>query len=388
MTINNIFKSFSSFLNGDNQDDKSLNQGKELLDYESMYKQQVIPHLRPLQMTSSPNLSSIIETLESNSSLKDKQQTSNEKMNNKEKLFNQKLSEYSSTYKALIESLMNNSQNKDITSKYYGKVVKDKDGHFIYVNDYGFTHKYLADTWSYNDSSCPTTSTNLENDILSKLKVGPNMGSGQACKIAGQNVQNSETSEVAWVDIKGFKHVYNSDNWKNKKQSCNINPIILSGKAYNNIPNGEPMQNDTDCLKLDVDPKLWSKLEGLNRELVELAVELSNELNNVQTTDNNINKQLEEKKRQLNEHIKQLTQNENSIYLKKDHYQDVQGQEIFSNSYVKSNQYQQTIWLIITILIMLGLFRSLVGADNVIVSTILIVVLIFVLFFIIKTYYS
>lgn len=387
MTIN-IFKSFSSFLNGDNQDDKSLNQGKELLEYESIYKKQVIPHLKPLQMTSSPNLSSIIETLESNSSLKDKQQASNEKISKTETLFNQTLSEYSATYKTLIESLMNISQNKDAITKYYGKVVKDKDGYFIYVNDYGFTHKYLADTWSYNDSSCPNTYTKIENDTLSKLKVGPNMGSGQACKIAGQNVQNSKTNEVAWIDIKGFKHIYTSDIWQNKKSSCNINPIILSSKAYNNIPNGTPMENNTNCLKLDIDPQLWTKLQDLKNKLIYLADELSEELDNIQTTDNNINEKLKEKKKQLDEYIKQLNQYENSIYLKKNHYKDIQGQEIFSNSYVKSNEYQQTIWLILTILIMLGLFRTLVNADDVIVSTILIVVLIFVLFFIMKTYYS
>jgi len=97
---------------------------------------------------------------------------------------------------------------------------------------------------------------------------------------------------------------------------------------------------------------------------------------------------LEEKKRQLNEHIKQLNQSENSIYLNKNDYQDVEGQEIFSNSYVKSNKYQQTIWLILTILIIIGLLRSLVGADDSIVSTILIIVLVFTLFLIMKTYSS
>lgn len=382
MSVNNILKSFSSFFNrGNNKNDNNLNQGKEFLSYENVYKNIVQPHLEPIQTTTSPNLSSLVETLETEESLKDKNHVNHQDMSNIEKEFNKKLSEYTVTYKSLMESIINNTtEDKNISIKYHGKVVKDKDGNFIYINNYGFTHKYLSDSWSYNDSSCPDTVTDIENNILNKFKTGPNMGSGQACKIAGQNIENNQTKEIAWVDIKGFKHVYPQELWKNKKESCNIEPIKLSSKAYDNIPNGPPMEENTDCLKLNVDPLLWSKLQKLNNELISLSEIMLNELNKLKTS-NNSNLDLENKINKLNNNIKQLSYN-------KDNINSIRGQEEFSANYATVNQYQKNIWLILAILLLLGLFRSLSGTDDTIIGSILIIVLIFVLYFVMKTYYN
>ena len=63
MSINNIFNSFSSFFNN-NSETNNLKQGKDFLNYEESYKKRMIPYLKPLQLSSSPNLSSIVETLE------------------------------------------------------------------------------------------------------------------------------------------------------------------------------------------------------------------------------------------------------------------------------------------------------------------------------------
>lgn len=381
MSVNNILKSFSSFFNiGNNKSDNNLNQGKEFLSYENVYKNMVQPHLEPIQTTTSPNLSSLVETLESESSLKDKKHVDHHDMSNIEKEFNKKLAEYTATYKSFMENIINNTEDKNISIKYHGKVVKDKDGNFIYINNYGFTHKYLSDSWSYNDSSCPDAVTAIENNILNKFKTGPNMGSGQACKIAGQNIENNQTKEIAWVDIKGFKHVYPQELWKNKKESCNIEPIKLSSKAYDNIQNGPPMEQNTDCLKINVDPLLWSKLQKLNNELISLSETMLNELNNLKTT-NNSNLEIENKINKLNNNIKQLSHN-------KDNITSIQGQQEFSSNYATANQYQKNIWLILAILLLLGLFRSLSGTDDTIIGSILIIVLIFVLYFVMKTYYN
>lgn len=388
MSLDNIFKSFSSFLDNNYEHDSNLHQGKKILDYKGMYNKMVLPHLKPLQMTSSPTLSSlIVETLENGTSVNSKQQASNEKMSILEQQFNQKLAEYSNTYKILIESLMNDSKDKDILVKYYGKVVKDNEGNYVYINDYGFTHKYLSDAWSYNDASCPSTVSDIYDENFNKLIMGPNMGSSQACKIAGQNVKNVSTNEIAWVDIKGFKHIYSSDIWNNKKKSCHISPIELNSKAYDNIPNGTPMETSVDCLKINVDPILWSKIQSLNDDLVYMAGELSKELSNMITTDNNINIEIQNKQQLLNKYVDELKNKQDNInYIEKD-YTNIQGQEIFSRSYVESNQYQKIIWLILALLLIFGLFRSLDDVNKTIGSTLLIIVLVFILYFILKRYW-
>lgn len=223
MLFNNIINSFSSLLNNNNNNnnnnhnDSNLNQGKEFLNYEFNYKQRIIPHLNPLQLTTSPNLLSIVESLDNQSTINNTTNKNQQIINNIETKFNQKITEYSNTYKIFIEHLINNTKDKNDVIQYYGKVVKDNENNYIYINDYGYTHKYLSNSWELNDSSCPNTAENIKSNLLNKFFKGPNMGSRQACKIAGQNVKNIETNEVAWIDVKGFKHVYQKNVWDKKK---------------------------------------------------------------------------------------------------------------------------------------------------------------------------
>jgi hypothetical protein len=278
---------------------------------------------------------------------------------------------------------MNNTKNKDEDSDYYGKVVKNGN-EYTYVNDYGFTHKYLSNSWAYNDSSCPTTFETVNNSILNKLSKGPNMGSGQACKIAGQNVENNKTNEVAWIDIKGFKHVYPKEVWKNKRNSCNINPINLSHVAYNNIPNAAPMETNTDCLKLNGDPILWSKLQSLNDKLISLSNQLVNETNKLKTSDANLNIQLNDRKNKLNEYIKHFETNKYNIHSIQQNYDTIIGQEKDASNYSKSTQYQYTIWLMLAILLILAILRTINGEDLNFVSGIVVLVSLFMLYYFVK----
>jgi len=404
MVFNNIFKSFSSLFNNDNNNDNNnptndsnLNQGKQLLKYELLYKKNVIPHLKPLQLTTSPNLSSIVESLDNITFVNNTNTTSmeNEKqqyINKTVDTFNQKLTEYSNTYKLFIESLIQNTKDKGDVAQYYGKVIKDKDGSYIYINDYGFTHKYLSDSWELNDSSCPKNAeevdTNLSNNILNKLSTGPNMGSGQACKIAGQNVQNIETNEVAWIDIKGFKHVYPSNVWNNKKNSCNINPIRLSSIAYNNIPNSTPMERNTECFKLNADNLLWEKIQALNYDLVVLSRELLFYLDDLKTDDLNLNKEIDERKLKINEYIKMFENSKTDINTINSSYETVSGQVSQSATYTKSYQYQYTIWILLAILILIAILRTTMDGENTtFISSIVVLILIFILYYILKILY-
>jgi len=78
----------------------------------------------------------------------------------------------------------------------------------------GFTHKYSTDAWSNNNASCPTDAITVDTTTYNTFHTGPDMGQGQPCSIAGKNIKNSTTNEYAWVDIKGYKHIYSSTLWK------------------------------------------------------------------------------------------------------------------------------------------------------------------------------
>jgi hypothetical protein len=369
------------------QNDNNLVQGKQLLNYEVMYKKLVLPHLKPLQMTSSPNLSSLIEALEGEQSIKPKQNVVNGDMSELEKKFNQKLSEYSIAYKSFIEDLMNNTKNKQDVIKYHGKVIRDKDNTYIYVNDYGFTHKYLSNSWNSNDASCPSNYENVDTNVISKLSIGPNMGSGQACKIAGQNVQNTKTNEVAWVDIKGFKHVYPNETWNNKKESCNVNPIKLSEIAYNNIPNDTHMEKNTECLKLNVDNALWNKLQTLNDDLISLSKQIEKQLHNLKTNDIQLNNEIKTKQNELNKYIKSLNKDKTNINSVKNDYKTIQGQEQTTYMFATSFKYKYIIWAILLLFILLIALRTMNDSDSQMISGLLAIVLLFVIYYIIKILY-
>ena len=389
MLFNNIINSFNSLLNNNsNHNDLNLNQGKEFLNYEFSYKQSVIPHLKPLQLTTSPKLSSIIESLDNqtvvNNTMNQPQQT---RINNIETEFNQKITEYSNTYKIFIENLINNTKDKNDIIKYYGKVVKDNENNYTYVNDYGYTHKYLSNSWESNDTSCPNTAEEINTNLLNKFLKGPNMGSGQACKIAGQNIKNIETNEIAWVDIKGFKHVYSQGAWNKKQNSCNIKPIELSARAYNNIPRDSPMEEDTECLKLNVDSLLWKKLQKLNDELIVLSKQLLIELDKLKTDDSKLNQQLIERQIKINEYIKRFEEGKINVDSINNEYDTVSGQLHHSSTYTKSSHYQYIIWFILAILIFIAILRTINGEDTTFISGILVIILVFILYYILKILY-
>lgn len=399
MPFDTIFKSFSSLFDNNNNNsdniyhDSNLNQGREFLNYELGYKNKAIPHLKPLQLTTSPNLSSIVESLENQSTVNNSTATNQNQINTIENKFNQKITEYSNTYKLFVSNLMENTKHNDGVDdniKYRGKVVKNKDRH-IYVNDYGFTHKYMADSWNSNDTSCPKNAEEIDNDtynFLIRTQQGPNMGSGQACKIAGQNIQNIETNETAWVDVTGFKHVYPPNVWNNKRNSCNITPIKLSSTAYNNIPTSTPMEDISECFKMNVDMTLWKKLQTLNDELMILSKELLNELNKLNTNDSNLNKEILDRKMKINEYIKSFENNKIDIDTMNSSYETAAGKVQQSSVYTKSSQYQYTIWVLLAILILIAIIRtSIDGQDTTFISGIVVVIFLFILYYILKILY-
>ena len=206
--------------------------------------------------------------------------------------FNRTLVEYTNTYNSFMQELLNKSQTQKNVNQYFGKVISDTDGNYSYVNDFGYTHRYSNDTWLKNDSSCPNVITKISAGDFKSFLKGPNMGLGQACKIAGQNVQNKDTQEVAWVDIKGYKHLYPKEVWKGKQASCNLEAIKISKTAFDNIPSGSLMTTTSVCNKMDLNPVLLGKLNELNNKLVSLAKSMISELSNISVNDKDLNNKL------------------------------------------------------------------------------------------------
>ena len=366
--IENLFQSINSGFSNIN-----LEQGKKLLNYNDLYKDNVLKNVRmmnikPIELSNASGLATIREAMDGKDSTQINSSALTDKLTDAEKEFNATLFEYSNTYKLFMDDLLKKSKSLDASKKYLDNNISLDDNKYSYVNKFGFTHKYLnQESWENKDASCPNTTINIDgsykddlnfNFVASEPQRGPDMGLGQACKIAGQNVKNIETTEIAWVDIKGYKHVYTDSIWKSKLESCGkYNPIQLSEKAYNNIPAGAPMSESTLCSQLNIDSEIWGKLSSLNEKLISLANTIVEDMGKINISNSDIKQRINDKQLLLNDYIKQLNDDKKNVIDTKS-LETVEGKYDDSSKYLKYSETRYIIWIILAIFVFLMLFRS------------------------------
>jgi len=332
--------------------DPNLLQGQKFMEYGRLYASEVRPELELLQATYIPGVSSIIETLQGNDSTGAANLVATSTVSDIENDFNKTLSEYSATHRSFSQEMLKKTQAQKDVQKYYGKVISEDGGNYSYINDFGYTHRYSNDAWSKNDSSCPSDPTDISSDESAKLSLqGPDMGIGQACGMAGTNIKNKTTSEVAWVDIKGYKHIYSSSVWDNKDSTCDTSTTTLEGSSYDAIPSGSPMVNTTMCDQLNVNPGTWKKLSQLNDKLVSLATQMNKELGDLTVTDNNLKQNLRNQQANLNSYITTLEGDKRKLGHFNSVYTTVGGKNESSGLILNSNKLHYLVWLLLAITI-------------------------------------
>jgi hypothetical protein len=335
----------------------TLKQGQDFLKNEKTIEENVTPHLKLIAETSSPELKSLIEGM-SNKNITHK---NSDKLDGLQNKFNKTLKEYYETYQRFSEDLLKRSQSKQKVSNYLGKVINysnDSDVYY-YVNNYGYTHKYSNSAWKNNDSSCETSSTTFEGET-SSLQSGPVMGSGQPCGVAGSNIKNKSTGEYAWVDIKGYKHVYENNNLKTCLQK---NTIELEESLYDAIPTGSNMKDVTDCTTLDVNPGTYTKLIKLNKEVKMYAKKMLTEVNKMSDKDEEIQNEINRKKSELQNYLNTINDNSSNMLLTRHSLPTVHGENEDSQLNMTSNYYKYLLTHIILAVIIAATIRAYYGGD-------------------------
>jgi hypothetical protein len=229
----------------------NLEQGKSILTYNDAVDDMVQPHLNIIQQ------GSIIEGLNGSSELSLKHKKTIEKLQNMENEFNKTIVEYNQVYKQFSEDFMNRKNQLNEISPYLGKNVQVKSsGSIYYVNNFGKYYWYSPDAWNNgNPEGCPTGYEQLSGDLPKEMIRGPDMLVGTPCGAAGKVVQNTETDDIAWIDIKGYKHSFPKET--NMSDSCaQMNIMKISNTAYNAIPTGNSMSSVDHCIALDVNPTI------------------------------------------------------------------------------------------------------------------------------------
>lgn len=343
--------------------DINLKQGKKFLNYEKNTLENILPNLNLIEQTSSPNLSSIIEAMTDKDSIQNtKDIIQRDDVSKLEEEFNTTLASYTATYKLINEELMLNAALYKEQEKYFGKIVTNNKN-YIYVNDYGITHKFEDDSIKSLANNCPLDfkEVDYEQSGINKLPVGKPMGIGQACKVAGKNIMNKDTKEVSWVDIKGIKHPYSSDVWNKKSESCSIELIELDNDMYVNIPSGSPMSDTSVCTNLNVTPKLWKKLYKLNDRLLFLSELMLEEIAGLEIRDMEVNYDISVQKERLQKYINEFNNNKNVI-------DELQGNNVMvsankDNSTIRLNMEKSKYytWVILSLIVLSIIFYTYSG---------------------------
>jgi hypothetical protein len=226
--------------------------------------------------------------------------------------FDELVSKYMTLKKQVFEDIMRDKEHRDKYSKYFGKSVY-YDGAYWYINNYGTAHKYIqgGKAWQDKSKSCPQTISGSVD--LTDFKTGPDMVALQACSVAGNNIMNESTGEIAWVDTDGNKHVYSNDVYNNRPPICNKEPKTLSSVEYNAIPEGPPMTKNDFCFTANIEKDDYKKLIELNAEIMNVAKELTNQLPKLREADINKESRVEKERERLLEKIKLMEQEELDI---------------------------------------------------------------------------
>jgi hypothetical protein len=348
------------------ENDTALHHGQQFMDFNRMYTREISPQYTGLQSTGFTGVGTLVEAMSSaeSTSKTSSSEISNRNVSKLEDEFNRTIAEYNTLYKVFSEEILKkNTADKEIR-QYYSQAISSSDGVYSYVNDYGYTHKYSKDAWGSNADNCPTVPTNVNNDTMSKFGKGPDMGIGQACGVAGKNIRNLETGEIAWVDIKGYKHIYSNDAWANKQSDCNVPVITISAVQYNAMPSGGAMTTTDDCIQLDVNPNVWKNLMHLNKKLIGIAAKLSKELSNTVVDDVKITMARDVERERMQKYTAQLNHQQSEIALHSQSLSTVDGKESSSKLQNTTALIHLIVWILLLSLVISITVRALVSDES------------------------
>ncbi len=358
----------------------NLEQGKAILNYNEEVDDIVKPHLKIIQE------GSLIEGLNGSSGLSLKDKKTVEGLQSIENEFNKTIAQYNQVYKQFSEDLMNRKNQLNEVSPYLGKNIRNSSGGIYYVNNFGNYYWYSGDAWNDgNPEGCPAGYEQLPGEVPTQLTRGANMNVGTPCGAAGQVVKNTDSGDMAWVDIQGYKHSF-PEGTKMSSSCAQMNILELSNDAYNAIPSGNSMSSVEPCMSLDVNPTIWKQLNQLNIKLKFQAAAITKEINSLSTQDQSINNQLSQTRTKMNTYIDQIDKDNLMLAKNKRMLVTAGGEQEDSNLRMTSNYYFLLIWILLMFLIISLSMAAYASDSKKIAGLSYVIVAVFTLLFIVYLY--
>ena len=205
-------------------------------------------------------------------------------LQNLETKFNKALGEYNSLYDNYLNNVIQSRQTTNLKDN----VVMRSGDQKWFVSKYGVKRKITDDFWNAETAretrTCPEPIVATDEE-LNKFETGPQMRVDEQCREGGRNVFDATTQKYAWIDVKGYKHVY-SNYLNGKHDSCPTTHEEIDNNSYVAIPTGKNWTNLDECLYTNYDNDILTQLENKNNELINLIGEMKKNIDRINNENN------------------------------------------------------------------------------------------------------
>jgi hypothetical protein len=342
----------------------AISQGNKFLNYQSDYLHIIGQRkLNLIEETSAPDLG-FMEPLtnksDSNSSnpgsesnpisVEDDALTS--KIMDLENQFNAKLAQYIAVYKQYMSDALDQD---NVIANYKGKNVKSSGGEFYYVNKFGVARGFSTPAWDKKPASCPAQAPGDDSvSAYNRMQKGQSYIPGQPCNLDGTVIRNSKTGHAAWIDPKGVRHWYPSGEISSataRNGGCPLSTMQdVSDEIYNMYPKGTDMTAESRCVGAgDMDSGLRSRIVSLNQELLDLANQIYQEVEQMEELEGKVDTKVVGAKQQLMNEIANLNSERDSLAKLERETQTLRGEFQENKIMVRSNYYNYMVWTVAAI---------------------------------------
>lgn len=109
------------------ENDHNLLQGQRFMEYGRVYAGAARPHLQLLEISSSPEINSVVETFNDDNSIVSNKTFDKSSITDIEKEFNRTLNKYATAYKNFTENTLNGKDQKNVIKPYFSNLQRLND---------------------------------------------------------------------------------------------------------------------------------------------------------------------------------------------------------------------------------------------------------------------
>lgn len=291
---------------------QGINFLNELEDYYDTIGRRRLSLITETTMKGLGNLEESYTTMRNNA-LEIKNEIELSRIKDLETQFNQKLAAYINAYTEYMNTVVKEDL---IINKYKNQNVMDSNGDYYYVNKYGIARKYSPEAWQNRDASCPKNVPTMPNkELMAKIKIGTSIPLGQPCNLEGTNIRNEKTGAIDWVTPEGIRHhIPDPTTFETlqKKGGCPSTYTNVSQTVYNSFQDGGNYNETSSCSSsllssnMVTNSGLWGSIIGLNQDLMDIAQEMYNEVNKLNSSEKKLEGEIRDMRAKLLTEINNL----------------------------------------------------------------------------------